>query len=280
LHPIKKILIRILKALGIYHPLQSRYRRILLQTQNKKLRRSYAGYRGSGFTCNFCGSSFSKFAPRYPKPQDRPALDRNKVIAGYGENVYCPECMSTSRERLILAMLTSMNIRGKKVLHLAPEEKIYRIVKSNCLVTTADIMPGFYSTTDKHIKYADVTMLPFADHCFDIVIANHVLEHIPDDRKAMKEIYRVLNQEGMAILQVPFSEVNLFTIEDQHINDPKKQSALFGQEDHVRIYSLQDYLKRLAGSGFTVDYTPFESLGDFYKYAIQPGEGFIRLRKK
>lgn len=278
--PIKKHITDLLKFSRVYYPLQTRYRLFLTLIQKIKFRRQYAQYRGSGFNCNYCGSSFLKFAPRFPGEKDQPALEKNKVIAGYGENVYCPQCMSTSRERLVIAKLKGMNVTGKKILHLAPEEKIFNILKSKSTVTTGDIAPGFYSRVDQRVRYTNLMMLPFADESFDIVIANHIMEHIPDDRKAMKEIYRVLNQGGTAILQVPFSDINSFTIEDPYMNDPEKQSSLYGQKDHVRIYSLTDYVTRLSEAGFTVHYIPYESLVDFYRYAIQPGEGFISIKKE
>jgi ubiquinone/menaquinone biosynthesis C-methylase UbiE len=140
-------------------------------------------------------------------------------------------------------------------------------------------MPGFYRSVDPLIQFADATDLPFASALFDMVIANHIMEHIPADGAAMKEIYRVLKPGGIAILQVPFSEAIPFTIEEPGINNPAKQSALFGQPDHVRIYALHDYLERLRSAGFTVAYLPYASLQPFYRYAIQQDEGFISIRK-
>jgi len=140
-------------------------------------------------------------------------------------------------------------------------------------------MPGFYQNIDPHIQFADATRLPFSDNCFDMVIGNHIMEHIPNDRLAMREIYRVLQRGGIAVLQVPFSEIIPNTLEEPAINDPKRQSALFGQKDHVRIYSLNDYLHRLQEAGFQVQYLSYDSLSEFYQYAIQPQEGFILITK-
>lgn len=141
-------------------------------------------------------------------------------------------------------------------------------------------MPGFYSAVDKDTQYADLTKLPFGDQYFDMVIGNHIMEHVPDDRKAMKEIYRILQPGGSAILQIPFSNTGSSTIEEPGMTDPKQQSALFGQKDHVRIYSLKDYLERLREAGFSVEYLSDESLSTLHQYATQPGEGFIRLRRE
>jgi ubiquinone/menaquinone biosynthesis C-methylase UbiE len=112
-----------------------------------------------------------------------------------------------------------------------------------------------------------------------MVIGNHIMEHIPNDRLAMREIYRVLQKGGIAVLQVPFSESIPNTLEEPNINDPHLQSALFGQKDHVRIYALNDYLHRLQEAGFHTQYLSYDSLSDFYQYAIQPQEGFIVITK-
>lgn len=276
---MKKRLLSILKAVGLYHPLQSRYRFVLLELKKRRLRREYAAHKGSGYTCNYCGKRYTKFAPWYPDSVDQPALERHAVVAGYGENVYCPNCMSTARERLLIARLSEMQLNGKKILHLAPEEKIFNILVSVANVTAADITPGFFSYWNPAIEFADVTRLPYPHQCFDIVIGNHIMEHIPDDRTAMREIYRVLKPGGTAILQIPFSTVNDCTTEDPSIDNPTKQSELFGQKDHVRIYALRDYIHRLKTAGFNVRYIPHESLTQYYIYAIQPFEGFIWIQK-
>ena len=96
-----------------------------------------------------------------------------------------------------------------------------------------------------------------------MVIANHIMEHVPDDRKAISEIYRILKTGGVAILQVPFSISNSDTIEDPFIKDSKKQSELFGQKDHVRIYNLGNYINRLKKAGFSVQYFSYESMPEF-----------------
>jgi ubiquinone/menaquinone biosynthesis C-methylase UbiE len=94
-----------------------------------------------------------------------------------------------------------------------------------------------------------VLNIPFEDNYFDLIICNHVLEHIPNDIDAMKEIYRVLKKGGEAILQVPISKNSEITFENFSITEPKEREIVFGQFDHVRIYG-QDYPTRLEKSGF------------------------------
>jgi predicted SAM-dependent methyltransferase len=244
------------------------------------LRLQYRRYKGKGFTCNCCGKQYEKFAPRYAPAADKQALEKHHVIAGYGENVYCPYCMSTSRERLMIALFsTQIPVAGKRILHLSPEPNVFTFLKKQAIVTTTDITPGFYQKIDPNVQFADATCLPFAANSFDLVIGNHIMEHIPNDRLAMRELFRVLQPGGIAVLQVPFSLNISATLEEPYIQDPARQSALFGQKDHVRIYSLTDYMNRLKETGFQVKYLSYESLGGLYRYAIQPQEGFIHITK-
>src|SRR5690606_2967669 len=112
-----------------------------------------------------------------------------------------------------------------------------------------------YVTADLDSPYAAVRMdvcdIPFRDEVFDVVLCNHVLEHVPDDHVALLEIYRVLRQGGWAILQVPIDSDLEVTFEDESIVDPEQRKMVYGQDDHVRQYG-RDYPSRLRNAGFTV----------------------------
>ena len=271
----------LLKKLDLYHPLQTSWRSGLSFLRNQYLRRAFAKYKGSGFQCNFCGASYTTFVPEYPTPDIKNAITNNHVIAGFGENVYCPNCLSKNRERLVKAVLQNhVSLEGKKILHFSPEKPLFNFIKGAATVTTVDITPGFYRNIDNAILYADATNLPFTDGAFDILIANHILEHIPDDRTAMKELFRVLKGKGLAILQVPYSETIPITFEEPHINDPIRQATLFGQKDHVRIYSKADYIQRLQEAGFQVNLLTPETLAPFRIYAIQENESVFLCSKQ
>ncbi len=276
---MKKKFKRLLQRLHIYHPLQALYREQVFIKQRNRNRKNYRRFKGKGFTCNVCQAKYEKFVPGIPSKLNRGALEKNQVIAGYGANIYCPNCMSTARERLVIAMLGQYDMQQLQVLHLSPEKNIYNFLRGIARVTTADLLPGFYKTIDGLVQKQDATNFSFADNSFDWVIGNHILEHIPEDVQAMKEIFRVLKPGGRAVLQVPYSEILESTIEDPGINDPVKQSALFGQKDHVRIYALNDYLFRLRRAGFEVEVIPYAALQQYYFLAIQEGECFIRIRK-
>ena len=180
---------------------------------------------------------------------------------------------------MIALFSTQISVAGKRILHLSPEPRVFTFLKQQAIVTSTDITPGFYQKIDANIQYADATCLPFLANAFDLVIGNHIMEHIPNDRLAMQELYRVLQPGGIAVVQVPFSESITTTLEDPNIRDPEQQSARFGQKDHVRIYCLSDYMNRLREAGFHVKYVAYESLSALYQYAIQPQEGFIYITK-
>ena len=97
----------------------------------------------------------------------------------------------------------------------------------------------------------DITDIPYEEHFFDVILCSHVLEHVQDDRKAMRELYRVLKPGGWALLQVPLQTGREKTYEDPSIVTPEERLKHFGQKDHVRIYGA-DYKDRLASAGFTV----------------------------
>ena len=103
----------------------------------------------------------------------------------------------------------------------------------------------------------DIHQIPFKENTFDVVLCNHVLEHVDDDIKALSEINRVLKPGGFAILQVPFfNPVQADTFEDNSIKDPREREKIFGQNDHVRKYGF-DYPKRIERAGLEVNVDEF-----------------------
>ena len=143
--------------------------------------------------------------------------------------------------------------RQKRILHVAPETRLRELFRrvSGAGYVSLDLSPHHRPTL-----LADLTRLPFrADH-FDVIYCSHVLEHIPDDRAAMRELRRVLAPKGWAILQVPIGFTDRPTYEDWSITSPEDRLRAFGQDDHVRMYG-NDYTTRLEESGFRVTVDPF-----------------------
>ncbi|MCX7862988.1 MAG: class I SAM-dependent methyltransferase [Bacteroidales bacterium] len=215
-------------------------------------------YLGHKHKCPICNGSFRKFLPYGNKGSD---------------NRLCPKCLSLERHRLLWIYLNSysnMLITPSKVLHIAPEQPFLKRFKKNKLWT--------YVTADLESPIADIKMdirqMPFQNEEFDLIICNHVLEHIDNDTLAMQELFRVLKKGGKAILQVPIDYNREVTYEDESITDPKEREKHFGQYDHVRVYGT-DYPKRLEKVGFRVTVEKFVqniNPSDIQKYRLDPHE--------
>ena len=213
-------------------------------------------FRGRDYECPFCGGRYRKLLPGGEK---LPFFKDNKIIGGGRRiNMLCPRCHSTDRDRLIYHYLNSNALLIKpdiSLLHIAPEPSLKNYLKkfSNISYTSGDKFEkgyqGFYY--DKDTLPLDLTSLSFSDNSFDIIICNHVLEHIVNEKQALNEIYRVLKPGGLAILQVPIASELMQTIENNADSD-EKRALLYGQRDHVRLYGL-DYLSRLKKQGFIVN---------------------------
>ena len=128
----------------------------------------------------------------------------------------------------------------------------------------------------QHVQNLSILNIPYDDNSFDLIICNHVLEHIQTDLLAMKELHRVLKNGGQAILQVPISKNNLKTFEDFSITDPIQREKVFGQFDHIRIYG-QDYPERLQKIGFKVNRINISS--EFMKYGLNKDEDIFLCKK-
>lgn len=191
------------------------------------------------------------------------------------ENVLSPGTLSLERHRLFWLYLKNETTffdaaKPIKLLHFAPEQAFYYRFKKLKHID--------YTTTDLHSPLAqvkaDICNLPFKDNSFDYIFCNHVLEHIPNDTKAMQELYRVLKPKGIGIFQVPQDLEREITFEDNSITDPKERAKIFGQYDHVRIYG-RDYFNKLRSIGFTVneiDYTSKLSAQEIDKFRLAKGE--------
>jgi SAM-dependent methyltransferase len=168
-------------------------------------------------------------------------------------NAICPVCYSLERHRMIWLFLNQetdlFSPIKKKMLHIAPED---------CLISKFSCCDSIdYLTADLNnsaMVKMDLTDIQYSDDSFDIIYCSHVLEHIPDDAKAMSELSRVLKPDGWAILQVPILREQ--TYEDLTITDPQEREKLFGQSDHVRVYGC-DYKSRLENAGFRVSVIPY-----------------------
>ena len=219
----------------------------------------YQFFKGDKFLDPIDGKGYRKFLPY-----------------GYGkqrENALSPGTLSLERHRqmwLYLQNETEFFSKKIKVLHIAPEQEFLRKFKKmkNLDYTSADLFSPIVDVK------ADILDLPFENDSFDVVICNHVLEHIQDDTKAMSELYRVMKKGGWGIVQVPMKISLEKTYEDFTITDPKERQKNFGQYDHVRWYGM-DYFDRLKSVGFEVDanfYSQKFSDEEIRKYGLNKNE--------
>lgn len=215
--------------------------------------------KGNKFTDPIDGKGFKTFLP-YGYNQQR-------------NNVLSPSTLSLERHRLLWLYLkneTNFFSENLKVLHFAPEQAFFKQFKK--------LKNLNYITTDLNSPLADIKAdicnLPFKDNEFDVILCNHVLEHIPDDKKAMQELYRVLKVGGTGIFQIPQDLNREVTFEDNTITDRKERNKIFGQYDHVRVYG-RDYFDKLRSVGFKVEevaYTSRFSDENITKYCLSKGE--------
>ena len=225
-------------------------------------------YAGRGRKCPICGGEKRKFLPY-----------------GYGkvrEDALCPKCLSLERHRLLWHYLMNNDSERERIknlptiLHIAPEVCLMREFKRIYLSA-----PQNYITADLESPLADmhfdVQQIPMADSSVDIIICNHLLEHVESDHKALKEMYRIMRPGGLGIMLAPIDYTLETTFEDDTITDPKQRAEVFGQYDHRRIYG-KDYLERLRAAGFEafeIDYAAEFSDSDRTKFSFGSDKLYI-----
>lgn len=229
--------------------------------------------KGKNVECPICKSKFITFLPFGSKYKRANAL--------------CINCLSLERHRLIwLYMINETNLfqtkKKLKLLHVSPESCFFKTFKKQPLISyyPVDKFEDGYKYP-KGTKNMDITSIEKADGFFDVIICNHVFEHIADDYKAMSEIYRVLKKDAWAILQVPIDKKLKYTYEDATITSKEGREKAFGQVDHVRQYG-KDYEERLKAVGFKVYpilYTKNFNKAEKFKFGL-PNRRTIYLCKK
>jgi SAM-dependent methyltransferase len=235
------------------------------------------------YSCPFCHSEFDAWNPF---GHTAPILREVQIVGGGGRaNALCPRCGSLDRERLLYLfiqektalLLPRLKAGPWRVLHVAPALRLRHVLCS---------APGLeyvaVGLEEGNWIYLDVTDIEYPNQSFDVIICNHVLEHVQDDGKAMRELCRVLAWDGWAILQVPYSATIAETIEDPTLTTPEERYRAFGQKDHVRIYSLANYVWRLEQAGFEVELYDLQAqLGaDAVKYGLNLDELIILCHRR
>ena len=202
-------------------------------------------YMGRRRRCPVCGGSFRRFLPY--------------GYVGQRSEALCPRCLALERHRMIWLWLernTDLLTTLPTLLHIAPEPSLRRHFRraygSTKRYITADLESPL---ADMHF---DVQQIPLESNSVDVIICNHLLEHVEDDRLAMRELHRILRPGGWGIMLVPEDRSRATTFEDDTITDAEERTRIFGQYDHRRIYG-RDYDERLRDVGFRVERIAFES---------------------
>ena len=226
--------------------------------------------KSEGFYCPGCKKYWKSFKP-FPQHWLQGLTDSgwpykmDDVETLNYENYCCYGCGITDRDRLYILFFKKMldKHRQYSVLDFAPRPALSNFLKSmpNVIHRTTDL---FMNEVDDKLDIQDLYL--YNDNSFDVFICSHILEHVTDDIKAMKELYRILSPGGIGITMVPIMLPITKTKENPSITDASMRLKYFGQADHVRLYAKQEFLQRLASVGFKVK---LYTVDDFGKEVFQ-----------
>ena len=253
--------------------MKSKLKRILKNYYLRHIHSNPNFHIGHRYKCPICGFNAASFSEINV---NKTAECKRNIIGNGRRKCVCWRCKSTDRDRLVYLYLNEKldlfhGTTDFKVLHIAPETQLAKKIMENKHIRyeAGDyFMPG-YSYPD-FVSKMNILSLEQQDSTYDLIISCHVLEHIKDDLKAMRELYRVLKVGGIAILQVPLCpDLKITEEEDTPTMTVAERIAKFGQRNHVRLYGL-DYKERLEKVGFTVEcYKPKAA---YAKYGVNMNE--------
>lgn len=195
------------------------------------------------------------------------------------EHYGCTNCGANDRDRLLALYLKNyLSNTEVHLLDLAPSAPLASFIKRQKGV--------HYRSMDLYMEHVDdqfdiCDMNGYKNEQFDFFICSHILEHIPDDIQAMKELYRVLKKGGTGIAMVPINLQVEKTLEDPSCTDIPTRWKLYGQDDHIRMYAKQDFISRLESVGFKVELLGVNEFSEkaFTHSAIYPNSVLYLVHK-
>jgi SAM-dependent methyltransferase len=239
-------------------------------------------FKGTQKQCNICGFESKGFLPR---GHDFPIIQELEIIGAGKRLADCKKCGSTDRDRLIAAYfneaLTLENVRGKKLLHVAPEKALSNLFskKWELDVTQADAKIAYAKYLyGKKVVTIDLCELPFAANSFDFVVVNHVLEHVSNAHQAISEIHRVLKPNGIAITQVPYSAKIETSIDAKATWTKQEKINYLGQADHQRLFG-KDLENIIQSAGLQPSFWYFQNAEQEVKLGLNPKEFLVKSIK-
>lgn len=253
--------------------------------------RKWWNLRGDDKFCSICEKTFRSFLPldggKAKARVKAPVTQALEVIGSDRDNFWCPSCRCHDRVRHLKLYFDALGlwdlIDGGDVLHFAPEGHFARkiISRNPSRYVQADLEPDTFR--NPNVVAVNVQAIEYDDQSFDLVICNHVLEHVPDPRCALREISRVLKSgKGAAVLQTPFSPLIHRSFEDPSVQAPDLRKRLFGQEDHVRVFGTELF-DMIEEAGMDLDLqTHQDALVDFdpKRFGVNVREPLILGRRK
>lgn len=233
--------------------------------------------------CCICERGVLRFVPYRGGSMFMPPLARIlHVIGSDVDHFECPHCGASDRDRHLMLYIRSSGLAshmaGARILHFAPEKHLAKFISAQ--------QPSLYIQADKtpnkaNIATLDITQIETDDESFDLIIANHVLEHVDDVQQALAEIYRSLADGGFAILQTPFASTLTRTFEDHGIQNRTARLHAYGQEDHVRMFG-RNIAEVFASKGLVGRVKTHEELLpeiNAARYGVNPAEPFLLFQK-
>lgn len=217
--------------------------------------------RGENVYCPICDKGYKRFLPMGIMPR---------------KGALCPGCGSLERHRLLWMAFSRRGLleKGGRLLHVAPESSLARVLSGKFDYISVDL------DGKNAMRAMDIRALDFPEGYFDLIICNHVLEHVKEDRKAISELYRVMKPGGYGSIQVPMRGEE--TEEDDSVTDPGERERLYGLSEHVRWYGRTDFKRRLSDAGFEVLEMCKEELASpvqLAKLSVACEDGVILVRK-
>lgn len=263
--------------------LLNKLNKVFIKRPNRKIR-LLLNKTGNKHKCYICGNTFHYFSKYNGGSKNTPEFRKKLDLVGSDiDNFGCKFCFANDRVRHLFLFFDKIELFKKipdfRILHFGPEPHLSKKISS--LNPVEYIQADLYPRWEKSVKM-DATNIPHQDNYFDLLICNHILEHIPDYKKAMQEIFRVIKPNGIAILQTPYSKLLHNNFEDKNIKTDALRNYFHGENDHYRIFSERHFFSDLKKTGFNLEIvknSTFFNEKESYYFGINPKEDLIQVIK-
>ncbi len=231
-----------------------------IRTFNLKVKQIAFGQTASNFECVICKRPVAGWRPYRSEGGPSPFIRRLATVGSNAERFACEGCHSNDRERHLMLFFNKLDLwkglEGKAILHFAPERHIADAIMT---AQPANYVRGDLFPANESIQKINIEAIPYPDAAFDLVICNHILEHVSNVEAALAEVRRVLKVGGRFICQTPYSSKLSRTFEEPALQDTDDRLFFYGQNDHVRLFGT-DIEARLHAAGFAGRLVPHDEI--------------------